>query len=85
MLKRGFVIVDSFFYSPGSLLQCIDLCFKSFFAFNLEYPSESEYIWLSIQQVLYGINIPHQHIPASVLEFIMNLRLPLQKSINKQR
>lgn len=75
--QKGFVVVDSFFYSPGSVLQCIDVCFKKKISCNAKYPLFSEYVWLAIQKLIYKIDIPDQHIPASVLEFIMSMNFTI--------
>lgn len=37
-----YVIINKYFYKVESALKAIDICFKSFFVFNLNYPSQCE-------------------------------------------
>lgn len=51
-----YVIINKHFYKVESALKAIDICFKSFFVFNLNYPSQCQQIWEFIQKCLYEIN-----------------------------
>lgn len=48
-----FISVDNTLYKVSSALKAIDLCFKIFQIFDVEYPIESAHIWLLLQRVLY--------------------------------
>lgn len=51
-----FFFFDSIKYKVFCILSVIDVCFKLFHLFNLEYPTESCFIWLFIQTFFYNIN-----------------------------
>lgn len=50
------VSFDSIKYDGFTILSAIDVCFKLFHLFNLEYPSESCIVWLFIQKYFYNLN-----------------------------
>lgn len=50
-----YVIINKFYYRVESALKAIDICFKSFFVFNLKYPIQCEQIWYFIQKYFYEI------------------------------
>lgn len=52
-----YVCVDNELYKVETLLQGLDICFKTFHVFNLEYPLASEHIWILIQKGIYNINL----------------------------
>jgi len=54
--KEIVVFFDSIKYKMFSILNAIDVCFKLFHLFNLEYPTESCYVWLFKQKMFYNIN-----------------------------
>lgn len=54
--KEIVIFFDSIKYKVFSILNAIDVCFKLFHLFNLEYPTESCYVWLFIQKLFYNIN-----------------------------
>ncbi|KAH0552039.1 hypothetical protein KQX54_004478 [Cotesia glomerata] len=49
------VHVNNITYQLASVLEAVDIAFKSFYAFQLSYPKESEYSWMVLQQKIYGI------------------------------
>lgn len=52
--QQFLVCVNDFFYEVGSVLQAVDITFKSFFALNTPYPSEAEQTWQFLQRAVYG-------------------------------
>ncbi|XP_016663981.2 uncharacterized protein LOC107885069, partial [Acyrthosiphon pisum] len=40
-------------------LKAVDICFKSFFALNLSYPTECDHVWEFVQKFFYDINTNH--------------------------
>lgn len=50
-----YVIINNHFYKVESPLKAIDICFKSFFVFNLNYPTQCQQVWQFIQNFMYGI------------------------------
>jgi len=50
-----YVVINKFYYKVESALKAIDICFKSFFVFNLNYPIQCEQIWYFIQTFFFNI------------------------------
>ncbi|CAF2147047.1 unnamed protein product, partial [Rotaria magnacalcarata] len=50
-----FVVIEKEVISCQSLLVAVDIAFKSFYLFNLEYPSFARNVYLFIQHFFYGI------------------------------
>ncbi|KAJ8674205.1 hypothetical protein QAD02_014671 [Eretmocerus hayati] len=50
-----YVNVDNVLYQVSSVLEAIDICFKVFFVFHLQFPYDSQHLWLMIQRGVYGI------------------------------
>lgn len=56
-----YVVINKFFYKVESALKAVDICFKSFFAFHLNYTKESEQIWFFIQKYMYNIETKYDN------------------------
>jgi len=54
--KEIFVFFDCIKYKLFSIISAIDICFKIFHLFNLEYPPEAYIVWLFIQKYFYCLN-----------------------------
>ncbi|CAI6354025.1 unnamed protein product [Macrosiphum euphorbiae] len=54
--KEILVFFDSIKYKLFSIISAIDICFKIFHLFNLEYPPEAYIVWLFIQKYFYSLN-----------------------------
>ncbi|KAF0721282.1 Uncharacterized protein FWK35_00028828, partial [Aphis craccivora] len=54
--KEIIIFFDCIKYKMFSFISAIDICFKIFHIFNLEYPVESYIVWLFIQKYFYDIN-----------------------------
>ena len=54
-LTACYVVINEFFYRCKILLQAIDLCFKTFFAFDNEYSKACPHIWSFFHKVVYEI------------------------------
>lgn len=50
-----YVIFNKVYYKVESALKAIDICFKSFFVFNLHYTPQCEQIWYFMQTFIYEI------------------------------
>jgi len=55
-----YVVINHNFFKLESALKAVDVCFKSFFALHLDYPTESGQIWQFIQQ--YFLKLIHSLI-----------------------
>jgi len=53
--KQIMVFFDNIKYKMFSAVKAIDICFKIFHVFNVEYPIESNDVWLFIQTFFYNI------------------------------
>lgn len=50
-----YVIINKHYYKVESALKSIDICFKSFFIFHLNYTPQCEQIWYFIQTYFFEI------------------------------
>lgn len=53
--KQIMVYFDGIKYVINTIIKAIDICFKIFHVFNIEYPIESSNFWLFIQKYYYKI------------------------------
>ncbi|CAI6345763.1 unnamed protein product [Macrosiphum euphorbiae] len=65
------VYFDSIKYKVFSILHAIDVTFKLFHLFNLEYPPQSVLVWLFIQKFFFSINTKFD-VPCHTLGQIMS-------------
>ncbi|KAH0822739.1 hypothetical protein GEV33_000052 [Tenebrio molitor] len=49
--------IHDILYTVPTLLKAVDVCFKSFIVFDLQYPLEAEHIWFLIQWIIYDIHL----------------------------
>lgn len=54
-LTYFYVIINKYLYKVESALKAIDIFFKSFFIFHLNYTPQCEQIWYFIQKYFYEI------------------------------
>jgi len=54
--KQILVYFDDVRYKLFSVYKAVDICFKLFHVFNLEYPNESSNVWLFLQVYFYEIH-----------------------------
>lgn len=57
-------------YKLTSFLKALDICFKIFHVFNLEYPKEGYWVWLFVQKFLYGIDTPYDTTNSKFITFL---------------
>lgn len=50
-----YIIINKFCYKVESALKALDICFKSFFVFNLHYTPQCDQIWYFMQLFIYEI------------------------------
>lgn len=55
-IKEIYVCVDDTLYKVDNILIALDICFKAFHVFNVNYPLASEHIWLLIQRGIYNFD-----------------------------
>lgn len=54
-----YVCIDKVLYQVSTALATVDLCFKIFHVFDVNYPPESEHIWYIMQLCLYKFSIKY--------------------------
>lgn len=73
-IRQSIVVLNDVLYECDNFLRAIDLCFKIFSVFNVEYPPEARSSWMFIQKYVYDINEPDLKI-AEVTRMIKTLSL----------
>ncbi|KYN29134.1 hypothetical protein ALC57_01437, partial [Trachymyrmex cornetzi] len=53
-IQDVYVCVDNELYKVQGVLQGLDICFKTFHVFDLQYPLASQHLWILIQKGLYN-------------------------------
>ncbi|XP_050057665.1 uncharacterized protein LOC114130112 [Aphis gossypii] len=51
-----YTVINDIHYKLETPIKALDICFKSFHSFNLEYPQEAEQVWWFIQDYFFNIN-----------------------------
>ncbi|KAL5239094.1 hypothetical protein ACI65C_006504 [Semiaphis heraclei] len=49
------VYFDTIIYKVHSIIRSVEVCYKIFHVFNLEYPTQSYIVWLFIQNIFFGL------------------------------
>jgi len=65
-----YVCIDKVLYQVSTALKAVDLCFKIFHVFNVNYPSESEHIWYIVQLCLYKFSTKYDKEISYVMPII---------------
>lgn len=52
-MQEIYVCIDDILYKINSALEAIDVCFKAFHVFHVQYPSACIHLWLLIQKGIY--------------------------------
>lgn len=52
---RFAVKVNRYIFNVETIVKCVDLCFKTYFALNAKYPRESEQVYMYLQKHIYSI------------------------------
>ena len=76
-INTVYVIIDTIRYQCKSVLEALDICFKSYHSLNGHYPKASEHILTLIQKAVYKINTASDKIYpgiALVLKFIKDYK-----------
>lgn len=61
-------------YKLTSFLKALDICFKIFHVFNLEYPKEGYWVWLFVQKFLYCIDTPYDKTNSKFITFLTDCK-----------
>ncbi|KAL5292666.1 hypothetical protein ACFFRR_011443 [Megaselia abdita] len=73
MPYKFFVCVNHLIYELSSFVEAIDILFKSYFVFNLNYPPESENVLRFIQHFFYQVFLNDENISTSIYQLMYDL------------
>lgn len=65
-----YCIIDDTIYQLDGLLKAVDVCFKTFFVYNIEYPVPCRSVWTFIQRAIYGIQTPFDALSPRVIDIM---------------
>lgn len=80
---RFYVSLFDVVYSFESFNSALDLLFKSFFVWNLEYPTNTKSVYMFLQHFVYMIYLPRDKIIGSVCRLIESLDKSKLPSANR--
>jgi len=72
-ITAAYVCINNDLWKVGSVLQAVDVCFKSFFALDAEYQVEAYHLRLFIQRALYDIYLLGERSVTNVITLINRL------------
>jgi hypothetical protein len=70
-IDEVFVVVDKTKWRFEHLLEAVDVLFKTFFVFDIEYPAECRAIWEFVQVHFYRFNLAKKN--SSVTNFLKKI------------
>lgn len=73
-IEECYVCINDVRYQVPSPLKALEITFKSFYAFQLDYPKDALYPWMVIQNRLYGIQGESDKVIPCVSKFVADLR-----------
>lgn len=53
---ESYTVINNTYYKLETPLKALDVCFKSYYSLNLQYPIEVQHIWTFVQQYFYEIH-----------------------------
>ena len=71
--QASYVIVNDTKWKLRSVLQAVDVCFKTCFALNCNFAAEALHLWMLIQNYLYDISIENDVCIPSVVTLLQKL------------
>jgi hypothetical protein len=54
-IKLFYCVTEGIKYKCRSFIHALDLCYKTFFVFNIEYPSPSYFAWVFLEKHIYNM------------------------------
>ncbi|KAF2889931.1 hypothetical protein ILUMI_16242, partial [Ignelater luminosus] len=73
-IQKVYIRVDETLYVLPSVLKAIDICFKAFILFDIQYPVESEHIWFLIQWAIYNLKLKSDNPIPSVCDVAIGIQ-----------
>jgi len=62
------------FYEAASVMEAVDVAFKSMFVLGLQYPAPAHSSWAFVQKAVYGLSHRFDRIPSKVFELLTDIR-----------
>lgn len=81
---RSVVKINEEIYDVESPLKAVDVCFKSFFVLDAQFPTESEYCYLYLQEYVYKIP-KEKNLPNCVTSLHSDILLEKQKYLTSSK
>ncbi|XP_024871055.1 uncharacterized protein LOC112454082 [Temnothorax curvispinosus] len=81
-IKESYVQVDDILYKTNSTLEAIDICFKTFHVFQVNYPIMSEHLWMLIQKGIYNFTTKWDSIIPNIEHVLSKVSKSFEKSVN---
>lgn len=78
-ITASYIQTDNIIYLLRTPLAALDVCFKSFFAFDALYPEPSRGVWQFIQRFFFDLKLKEDNILPSVTSVICSLKGLLKK------
>ena len=72
-IQSSFILINDIQYNFETPLKAVDCCFKSFFALNASYTTESAHVWTFLETYVYKITTKKQKIAKSIHALISDL------------
>ncbi|KAJ8685455.1 hypothetical protein QAD02_021248 [Eretmocerus hayati] len=74
-MKAGHVVIGDLIYDCATAVDAVDLCFKSFLAFNLDYPLSCVHLWSFLHKYVYELKACGKFTvsPSSITDFVDKL------------
>ena len=77
-VKKCYVLVNDFKYSFDSLVCAVEFCFKSFKAFQLDFPDTCKHVWVFLQKRPYKVVLEKGLTLSCVDELVRKLDFALK-------
>lgn len=74
-VESVYVRIESLLYQVSSVLQALDLLFKTHQTLHVSYPLPCEAVWLAIQRGFYGLKLAGDPRIIAVMNFLAQLGL----------
>jgi len=73
-IREFYIYFDNIIYKLHTLLKCIDVCFKIFIVFNMQYPVDCRNVWVFIQHFFFEIKTKFDIHNSKIKSLIHSLR-----------
>lgn len=78
--KEILVYFDLIMYKVHSILRSIEVCYKIFHLFNLEYPCQSSIVWLFVQNYFFGLTSSYDKPHPKLVQILSDLLFILKRN-----